>query len=255
MSAAFRLSGSFESHDAETALLWAAGCVGIEEREGALIAYFDRPTELPLDGAWQEVDEVDWLARYYAELAPVRVGRLVVSPTHCSPETGPEDRLLWLDPGMAFGTGHHVTTRLALGALEALDLAEKAVLDVGAGSGILAIAADLLGAGSALGIDIDPQTLPVAQSNRALNRSRARFAVGVLSDRADASADVLVANLFAELHAELAPQYRRVLRPGGVLLATGILGERLGLVLEALGAFFATESRLEDGWALVKARA
>jgi ribosomal protein L11 methyltransferase len=254
--AAFHLPGSFESRDAETLLLWEAGCRGLEERDGAVIAYFDEQVELPLAGEWRGVDEVDWLAKYYAELKPLRSGRLLVSPTHCLVEAGPGERLLRLDPGMAFGTGHHLTTQLALRALEALELAGKAVLDVGSGSGILAIAADLLGAEDALGIDIDPATVSVARSNRALNRSAARFREGVLdSGVADASADVVVANLFAELHAELAPDYRRVLRPGGVLLATGILEARLGLVLNALGEHFSeVASEPQDGWALVTAR-
>lgn len=257
MSAAFHFQGDFSSRDAETALLWQAGCRGIEEKGGELIAYFDAPVALPLAGRWLKLDEVDWLATYYAGLKPVRVGRLTVSPTHHRPEVASGEHVLWLDPGMAFGTGHHVTTRLALGALQSLDLSGKRVLDVGAGSGILAIAADLLGAACALGIDIDPATVPVARQNAVLNGSQAVFKEGVLDEAVAAgTCDVLVANLYAELHAQLASGYARAVKPGGIVLLTGILEDRLEPLLGALEAHFAkVQTSLEDGWALLRARA
>ncbi len=256
MSFVFRLKGDFASLEVETAMLWELGCQGIVQDNDDLLAYFEAPLELPLTGRWEQQGDRDWLAAYYAELKPVVLQRLIVAPTHCRVEARAGQSVIWLDPGMAFGTGHHATTRLALAALEQLDLRGKSVLDVGSGSGLLAIAADLLGAKTALGLDIDPATLPVANSNRELNDSKASFRLGSLDNTVpDASVDVIVANLFAELHAELAREYTRVLKPGGVLLITGILRERVAIVREAL------EPQLEittiepaEEWLLISAR-
>ena len=251
------MSGQLENLGAETALLWDAGCSGIAQEGDEVVAYFEgfeEPVALPLEGFWETVPETDYLTAYYAGLEPVPFEQLIVAPTHCRVAPGETRRVLWLDPGMAFGTGHHATTYLALAALERLDLTGKRVLDVGAGSGILTIAADLLGAAAAHGLDIDPLTLPVAEENRALNGSSATFQQGTLDDISE-TFDVVTANLFAELHVALAADYRRVLRPGGWLLATGILDEKLALAQAAVAAQFTVygvEHREE--WALIVAR-
>lgn len=122
---------------------------------------------------------------------------------------------LVIEPGMAFGTGHHETTRLALKALARHLRPGDKVLDLGTGSGVLAIAAEKLG-GKALGVDIDPMVLPQAEANAKRNGVRPRFwreASGPPSP--SAPFDLLVANLYAELHAALAPRYREALVPGG----------------------------------------
>jgi ribosomal protein L11 methyltransferase len=248
---AFRMVGSLEHPD--TARLWDYGCTGVVEEGPEVVAYFDAPVDLPFEGRWEAVDPTDWVAEYHRTLTPVPLGRLVVAPTHHQVNLSAGQRALWLDPGMAFGSGHHETTQLALAALEALELRGKRVLDVGAGSGILAIAADLLGAGDAEGLDIDPETVPVAEANARLNLSRARFSLGTLGE-AFAPADVLVANLFAELHAELAPHYLRALKPGGLLLATGILEARAAVAADALFAHFGeVELERRGEWLLLRA--
>ena len=252
---AFHIPGELERLEVETALLWEAGCLGVAQEGDEVVAYFEEVVAVPLEGTWQEVEATDYLAAYYADLEPVILEHLIIAPTHCNVSQDETRRVLWLDPGMAFGTGHHATTYLALAALETLDLEGKRVLDVGAGSGILTIAADLLGAAEALGIDIDPLTLPVAEENRVLNGSNATFKLGTLGDTVSAGFDVVTANLFAELHVDLASAYRRALRPGGWLLATGILDERLAIAEEALGAHFSIQSiQYRDEWALIVAR-
>lgn len=256
----FRLLGDFATRDAETALLWQAGCSAIEQDGAELVAYFPERLNLPLLGRWEEVPETDWLKRYYAELKPIVLSRLIVAPSHCEMVgrglVVPEPKLvIRLDPGRAFGTGHHVTTRLALEALSRLTLSGKTVIDVGAGSGILAIVADLLGAAVAYGLDNDPETVPIARDNAQLNGSRAEFYLGALDETTPAaSADVVVANLYAELHQQLALHYRRVLRLGGELILSGIMSERLPAVVAALEPLADTTVAQEDGWALVYAR-
>ena len=247
------MMGDLEAFD--TTFLWDAGCTGVAQEGSEVVAYFPARVALPLPGRWEEVAATDWVARYYAELEPIVLNRLIIAPTHREVTPKPHQRVLWLDPGMAFGTGHHETTRLALEALQGLELAHKRVLDVGAGSGILAIAADLLGAGEASGLDNDPLTLPVAEENRARNGAKAHFRLGTLDETVPpASADILVANLYAELHAELINEYARVLSPKGHLLITGILEDRLPLVKAALvPSFDLLNTRLEGQWALLHA--
>lgn len=244
--------GSLEHPD--TARLWDYGATGILEDGASVVAYFDAPLELPLAGTWEAADTTDWVAEYHRTLTPVSLGRLIVAPTHHAVTLTAGQRALWLDPGMAFGSGHHETTYLALAALERTNLRGQRVLDVGAGSGILAIAADLLGAADAEGLDIDPETVPVAAANAALNLSRAHFSVATLGPNT-APADILVANLFAELHAELAPAYLSALEPGGQLLATGILAERGALAYDALSQVFGVvETEQRGEWLLLAAR-
>lgn len=258
---AFRLPGA-SPDSAAAGVLWDSGCLGIVEvpaatgGSGALVAYFAAEVDLDLPGAWEDVPDVDHLAAYRESLAPVRVGRLVVAPSHREVPARDGDVIVWLDPGSAFGTGHHETTRMALAALERLPLAGRSVLDVGSGSGLLAIAADRLGAESALGVDVDAATLPVARANAARNSSRARFSLGSVGAAGlPERFDVIVANLYAELHAELLPEYARRLVPGGVALLTGILAEREGTVTSSAPAGLVPSGRERDGeWLLLAYR-
>ena len=252
---AFRFVADLERDPPEAAELWALGCRGLQQDGDEVLAWFDDERPLPLSGGWEDEDGIDWVAAYLRDLEPVHLRTLVIAPSHVEVTLRVGQRPLWLDPGMAFGTGHHETTRMALEALERLDPWERRVLDVGAGSGIVAIAADLLGARDALGVDVDEATLPVARDNARLNRSRARFRAGSVEAAGEAGAwDVLVANLYAELHARLAPAYRAALAPGGRALLTGILAEREGLVEEALAGSWEIVGRDEDGpWRLLEA--
>lgn len=254
MSEAFRIKGTIETLETQIDTLWASGCEGVWQDDDEVVAYFAERLDLPLDGRWESVRDDAYVERYYADLKPVYLDKLVVAPTHTEVLLKAGQKPLWLDPGMAFGTGHHETTKLALQALESIDLFGKDVLDVGAGSGILAIAADLLGAAKAHGFDNDPETLAVAEENRVLNRSRATFAIGTVQDEASASADVVAANLFAELHVQLISEYGRVLRPNGWLFVTGIMNEKLERVLAALTPQFKVDRIIQEGeWSLVGA--
>lgn len=257
---AFRLHGPLDGEIPAVARLFELGCVGATEVAGEsgpeVVAYFEHAVALPLPGVWEDVEEVDYVATYRRELKPVRAGALVIAPSHRQVTLSAGEQVLWLDPGAAFGTGHHETTRLALTALGELDLLGLRVLDVGAGSGILAIAADRMGAAAAFGVDTDAATVTVARANAIRNRSRARFLVGGL-DHAELPAefDVIVANLHAELHAELMAAYLGRLAPSGRLLLTGILTRLAATVTAALPRACRVTWRYEGDWSLLEASA
>jgi ribosomal protein L11 methyltransferase len=188
------------------------------------------------------VDEADWAEAWKAHFPVLRVGRrLVVRPTWRRHRRQPDDVVLALDPGMAFGTGLHPTTRLCLAAVEGLAdrglLADARVLDVGCGSGILAIAALKLGAATAVGLDTDPIAIEATSANARRNglarRVQARQGSLPSGERAF---DVVLANLIAGLLVVLAAGLHDELRPAGRLLASGIIIDREGEVVAALEA-------------------
>lgn len=245
----FCLKGDFETLDAYTPLLFDLGARGLEEKPGEVWAYFPDRLELPLPGEWLELPDTDWLEAWRRDLKPVKAGPFVVlAPWHAW--AGDEQRIV-LEPGMAFGTGHHETTRMALEALAERVRPRMRVLDLGTGSGILAIAAAKLGA-EAEGVDIDAAVIPHALENARINGVSPRLAEGTLESVAGPYA-LVVANLYAELHAWLAPDYAKALEPGGTLILTGILAEREPVVRKALEAEgFAPRQRRQEGeWVLL----
>ena len=178
------------------------------------------------------VHEADWAEAWKAHFPVLRVGRrLVIKPTWRRHRAGQDDVVLALDPGMAFGTGLHPTTRLCLAALD--DLADRGalkrarILDVGCGSGILAIAAAKLGGATVLGVDTDPIAIEATVANAGRNGLAERISArhGSLPS-GEAPFDVILANLIASLLVTLAPFLRDELRPGGTLLASGIFVDR-----------------------------
>jgi ribosomal protein L11 methyltransferase len=188
------------------------------------------------------VHEADWAEAWKAHFPVLRVGRrIVVKPTWRRHRAAPDDVVLALDPGMAFGTGLHPTTRLCLAGIEAAAdrglLGGARVLDVGCGSGILAIAAAKLGAATVLGVDSDPIAVEATATNAARNLLDDRIVARVGSlPSGEAAFDVVLANLIASVLIELAPLLRDELRPGGVVLASGIFVDREGDVRAAFGA-------------------
>jgi ribosomal protein L11 methyltransferase len=218
----YRLLGTLENLDVITPDLWDAGCQGLTEDAGSVLAFFDEPLNLPFAGTWSKADDTDWLAAYRASVLPVTIGDVTITPPWLEPAGGAKVQLL-LEPGLAFGTGQHQTTHMAILALQNMNIKGKKVLDVGAGTGILAMVAAKLGA-VAFGVDNDASTLKVALENAVQNNVQVHFQAGVLEDMLPlAPFDVLVANLFAELHAMLMPQYKVALAKNGRLILTGIL--------------------------------
>jgi ribosomal protein L11 methyltransferase len=208
------------------------------------------------------VHEADWAEAWKAHFPVLRVGRrLVIRPTWRRHRSEPDEVVIALDPGMAFGTGLHPTTRLCLAALEAVadrgDLVGRRVLDVGCGSGILAIAAVRLGAAGAVGLDTDPiaieATLANARRNRLTHRVTAR--VGTLPS-GDPPVDLVLANLVAGLLIPFAPALLTELHAGGTLLASGIFVDREAEVRAAFtAAGLVVDGRSVEGdWVALEAR-
>ncbi|MDA1257063.1 MAG: 50S ribosomal protein L11 methyltransferase [Chloroflexi bacterium] len=165
------------------------------------------------------------------EFEPVRVGkRLVIAPGGSSWDRTPDDIVIQLDPGLAFGTGHHPTTRMCMLYLEKSVTPGCAVLDLGCGSGILSLTSLKLGAGSVTAIDIEADAVKASLENLAINKlsGKARVQQGTLPDAVstDGTFDVVVANISANVLIALAPHVLATLAPTGVFVGSGLLAER-----------------------------
>ena len=173
-------------------------------------------------------EEQDWQSQWRSHFDLLRVGRqLVIKPTWIEYEEQPGDVLIELDPGMAFGTGYHPTTYTCLQALEDLLQPGMAVLDVGTGSGILAITAANLGASRVVALDIDPQAVRAARQN--FRRTRVQKMVALTQGSVPhplagkGQFDLVVANISARAVGERAPQILPTMVPGGYLIASGLM--------------------------------
>ncbi|HEY9218211.1 MAG TPA: 50S ribosomal protein L11 methyltransferase [Phenylobacterium sp.] len=216
----------------------------------------------PLKVAVETLADADWLAMALSGLPPVRAGRFFIYGAHDRGLAPPSTINLRIEAGAAFGTGHHGTT---VGCLIAYDRLLKArtfrnVLDVGCGTGVLAIAADRTGAQVALGTDIDRVSVRIANENARLNRSQARFvhAAGLGDPLVQASApyDLVFANILAPPLVALARDIRNALHPGGLAILSGLLRSQERRVLAAyLSKGFTLERRLHrDAWATLVVR-
>ena len=197
------------------------------------------------------VAQEDWQNGWRKYYHPMEIGRrLAVVPSWQAYDT---DRVkLLLDPGLAFGTGGHETTSLCLEALDELTAGGERVLDIGTGSGILAIAALKLGAACAEGVDIDPVAVRTACENAALNGVAGQFTglVGDLSDKASGTYQIITANIVANAIISLAPAVPGLLAEGGHFIASGIIDTRAQEVAEALAKAGLTIAQRKDkrGW-------
>ena len=168
----------------------------------------------------EAVKQEEWSTAWKQYYHPLHLGRrLVVCPSWESYERAPDEVVLTLDPGMAFGTGSHDTTRLCLELLEEHCAPGRTVLDVGSGSGILAIASVLLGCDHADGVEIDPTAVRVAQENSAINHTgdRVTFHCGDLVEKVSGSYDIVCTNIVADIIIRLLPDAGRFMKPEAVL--------------------------------------
>lgn len=216
---------------------------------------------IPCELLTNAVSEEDWANNWKAYFKPLPVGeRLLICPTWEPVPAADGRAVLSIDPGMAFGTGGHDTTRLVLETLEDVITPETELLDIGCGSGILSIAALLLGAQRAFGVDIDPLAVKTARENGALNGlSEPRFAVceGNLAERVSGQYDVVAANIVADAIIALSSAVPAFLKPGGAYIVSGIIDTREAEVLEALksSGFAVVERREHGGWLCLRCAA
>lgn len=205
------------------------------------------------------VNEEDWANNWKQYYHTQRIGkRIVVTPSWEEYTPSGDDVQMRLDPGMAFGTGTHDTTRLCLELLEEVVTPETRILDVGTGSGILSVGGVLLGAPSALGVDIDPVAVKVANENAEINEvsDKTEFVCGDLTDKVHGKFEIVTANIVADVIIRLLSTVKNYLLKGGVLIVSGIIDTRANEVENACHeAGFVTEKWLEHGgWVAIKLR-
>ncbi len=211
------------------------------------------------DPTFQFVAEEDWAEAWKEKLEVLRVGRhLVIQPSWLDYSPAPEDIVIQLDPGMAFGTGLHPTTQMCLAALEEWVWPGAEVLDLGTGSGILAIAAAKLGAGRVLAVDNDSQAVKAARDNVLTNGMHEIVSLerGSLS-KVPGNYDVVAVNILAKVIVEMLQEgLAKQVRPGGVLIAAGIIADQVPQVITALkqSALALAGRRQEGDWVSLLAR-
>ncbi|TAK90722.1 MAG: 50S ribosomal protein L11 methyltransferase [Burkholderiaceae bacterium] len=223
--------------------------LGPEQDAAALLADACAQLGVPVPAYTEsEVPDQDWVRVTQAQFEPIQIGaRLWIVPSwHAQPEHA-DALVLQLDPGVAFGTGSHPTTRLCLRWLEQQDFQKRSVLDYGCGSGILALAACRLGAATVFGLDIDPQAVAAAQHNNEVNRCHAQF--GLPEEIPAGTFGVVVANILSSPLKLLAPMLCARVAPGGALVLSGILARQTDEVIAAYAPYMTLSCWAEDeGW-------
>jgi ribosomal protein L11 methyltransferase len=201
------------------------------------------------------VGDEDWVRLTQSQFAPIHIGKniWVVPSWHEAPD--PDALILELDPGLAFGTGSHPTTRLCMEWLEAHPMPDKTVLDYGCGSGILAMVAKKMGAGDVAGVDIDPQAIASARDNAERNGCEIdfylpdSFAVADKTQHATGRFDTVVANILSSPLKLMAPMLSGRVAPGGYLILSGVLARQAEEVAAAYAPFIKLGVWAEqDGW-------
>lgn len=205
---------------------------------------------------FRQISEKDWANQWKQYFHTSHVGKkIVIKPSWETYEPVGEEKVIALDPGMAFGTGTHATTSMCIKKLEELVTPDCDVFDVGTGSGILAMAAALLGAKSIHAVDIDAKAVEVAKENIAQNHLENRISVaqGNLLDGTEGQADIIVANIIADIIILVLPEVAAKLRPNGRFLASGVIEDRYEDVVKAACeyGFKELDVRRKAGWTAI----
>lgn len=258
----FRADGPNEARDLAAAALLDFDTTAIHElTDDEWRVFLRNPAEreraIEALAPWCDVSTLaiadeDWARRSQENLKAITVGRLVIAPPWDVPDATASERagtrVIVIEPSMGFGTAHHATTRLCLRALQQCELGGRRVLDVGTGSGVLAIAAAVLGADRVVAIDYDPDALDAARENVRRNGVRVELRQENLQRDALEPADVVVANLTGALLQRSAGRLADLAR-GGTLIVTGLLDEEASDVRAAFAPYGASaEEERESGW-------
>lgn len=239
----------------ESATAWRVFFDSAASRDQAL-AWLRALGDPCMTGEPLEVDDEDWARRSQADLQPVRAGRFVITPPWCADEvhaaSRPDDLVIVIVPSTGFGTGHHASTRLCLDLIQEIAVRGRSVLDVGTGSGVLAIAAARLGARAVVAVDNDPDAIGAARENLALNDAgpAVRLECADFRTLPLPPADLVVANLTGELLRRATADVVSRLKAGGDLIVSGVLAEEETSVVAAYERAAATlrARKTEDEW-------
>ena len=245
-----RTGQAVEERDDGTLVAFAAD----EEAVAALVEELGRAVDAPVVIEPRRVESTDWSTRWREGLGPRKLGRLTIIPSWLPEASAPDPLTIVLDPETAFGSGEHGSTRAALTLLSRLLQPGDRVIDLGSGSGILAIAAIKLGAARAIGIEIDPEATEVAARNAARNgvSDRVEFLEGDAATLAPlvGPADVLLSNILRAVNTALLPVIVRALHPGGSAIFSGMEqpeAEEFRQTLTDAG-FRLVQETLDAGW-------
>ncbi|MGP6388321.1 50S ribosomal protein L11 methyltransferase [Streptococcus dysgalactiae] len=223
--------------------------VTINEQLAELASFGLQVGQVTVDS--QELAEEDWADNWKKYYEPARITHdLTIVPSWTDYEASAGEKVIKLDPGMAFGTGTHPTTKMSLFALEQVLRGGETVIDVGTGSGVLSIASSLLGAKTIYAYDLDDVAVRVAQENIDLNQGtdNIHVAAGDLLKGVGQEADVIVANILADILVLLTDDAYRLVKDQGYLILSGIISEKLDMVLEAaFSAGFFLETHMVQG--------
>jgi ribosomal protein L11 methyltransferase len=255
------------------------GCEGFQETDFSLLCYLDKShwnndkyqffkdqlknilrTVFPNASiSFREIVEKDWNEEWERTIQPIEIGnRLVIKPSWCQYSNVDNRIIIHIDPKMSFGTGYHETTRLTLIMIEKYLTAGYSVLDVGTGTGILAIAAVKLGARAAVGIDNDEWSIENANDNIITNQVSDRITITTkqLNEFLSSSFDLVTANLTLNTNIELLQQFSKVLKPNGILLLSGLLQKDEDKMLRHLNEknFRVLEILRENEWIAIAVR-
>lgn len=205
------------------------------------------------------IQEADWAEEWRSGFSPQKIGdRVVVAPTWVEIVPEPSEVLIRLDPGMAFGTGQHPTTRLSIRLLEKTIKGNELLADIGAGSGILSIAAAKLGASSIDAVDLDETTLPVASNNFQINdvESVIHLQAGNGLDACSGEYDVIIANILTKVLLPMIPKFSRFLNARGVVILSGIMQQEVAQVVKALKLHQLSPINIEqdEEWVAISAK-
>lgn len=231
-----------------TPLHWNVCFSDASERDRAADAIASMVPSLAIERV--DLPDEDWAARSQKTLTAVRAGNFIVAPPWDLPAGDVDATVIVIEPSMGFGTGHHATTRMCLRLLSEIDVVDMTVIDLGTGSGVLSMAAALIGARSVIGIDIDQDAIDSAETSARLNTlpDTITFTVGDFRKDPPAAAHVVLANLTGGMLTSSAAAISALVRPHGQLVLSGFDHTEVDRVLAAFASFTERQRLSEDNW-------